>query len=142
MVEVRVKACSKQELKSENIYNLQFLPFQTDEMFPYSLAAADIGVVVLDEITSKGSVPSKSYNLMSYGIPSLYIAALDSELNNYVKKYHHGRCYGFNQLDEIKAFILKLKLDKMYYENLAQNSLEASNNFKRTNAKSIVASYV
>ena len=62
-------------VKEKNLPNCVFLPFQTDDMFPYSLSAADVGVVILDETTSKGSVPSKSYNLMSYGIPSLYIAS-------------------------------------------------------------------
>ena len=71
----------KKMVEDKKLNNCQFLPFQSDEMFPFSLSAADLGIVILDELTSKGSVPSKSYNLMSYGIPSLYIASADSELN-------------------------------------------------------------
>ena len=41
------------------------------------LYAANLGVVILDEI-ALGSVPSKSYNLMALGIPSLYIAPRES----------------------------------------------------------------
>ena len=55
-------------VQKKNLSNCFFLPFQSDYMFPYSLSAADVGVVILDETTSKGSVPSKSYNLMSYGL--------------------------------------------------------------------------
>src|SRR5690606_34843304 len=51
----------------KNLANCQFLPFQSDEMFPYSLSAADVGVVILDPRISQGSVPSKTYNLMAYG---------------------------------------------------------------------------
>jgi len=75
-------------VKEKNLENCTFLPFQSNEMFPFSLSAADLGVVILDETTSKGSVPSKSYNLMSYGIPSLYIASEDSQLYHYAGYYN------------------------------------------------------
>ena len=70
-------------IEERGLDNVQMLPFQTDEMFPYSLSAADLGVVILHESVGRGSVPSKAYNLMSFGIPALYIAAPDSELARY-----------------------------------------------------------
>ena len=73
----RVPALQKM-VEEKKLPNCTFLPFQSDEMFPFSLSAADLGIVILDELTSKGSVLSKSYNLMSYGIPSVYIAGQDS----------------------------------------------------------------
>jgi len=132
-----------QKLVEENhLSNCQFLPFQSDDLFPYSLSAADVGIVILDETTSKGSVPSKSYNLMSYGIPSLYIAASDSELQNYTIKFEHAKCFTENQLDKAEAFILKLNKDKVYYNTLSVNSVKASENFKRDNASKFVEKYL
>lgn len=129
-------------VKEKQLSNCQFLPFQSDEMFPYSLAAADIGVVILDEKTAKGSVPSKSYNLMSYGIPSLYISAKDSELYSYSVRYNHAGCFTENELDKAQEFILRLKTDSDYYKLLALNSLNASKNFKRENARKLVEKYI
>lgn len=126
----------------KNLKNCQFLPFQSDEMFPYSLSAADVGVVILDEATSKGSVPSKSYNLMSYGIPSVYIASSDSELQNYTDKYNHAKCFTESELDDAEKFILSLSEDKSYYQLLSKNSTMAALNFKRDNAKKIIYSYM
>ena len=63
----RVPALQKM-VEEKKLPNCTFLPFQTDEMFPFSLSAADLGIVILDELTSKGSVPSKSYNLMRKAI--------------------------------------------------------------------------
>jgi glycosyltransferase involved in cell wall biosynthesis len=126
----------------KNLSNCVFLPFQTDEMFPLSLSAADIGVVILDEITSKGSVPSKSYNLMSYGIPSLYIASKDSQLNLYTEKYGHGSCFSKNHIDDVAKFILKVKNDEDLQKKLAQNSLIAANDFKRENADKFIIKYL
>ena len=132
-----------QSLVSEKgLKNCQFLPFQSDEMFPYSLSAADVGVVILDSITAKGSVPSKSYNLMSYGIPALYIASPDSELNHYADIFQHAACIDETELDQAREFILKLKNDKTFYKTLSDNSIKAAQNFRRENAGKFVEKYL
>jgi len=103
----------EKKVLDENISNCHFLPFQSDDMFPFSLAAADLGVVLLNDLTSKGSVPSKSYNLMSYGIPSLYIASKDSELNEYAKKFKHAACFEKKDMTDIIDFIVMLSKEKI-----------------------------
>jgi hypothetical protein len=132
----------KSLVKEKNLPNCQFLPFQTDEMFPYSLSAADVGVVILDEATSKGSVPSKSYNLMSYGIPALYIAGSDSELYNYAEKYKNAKCINHDNLSEAVEFILQLKNNKDLKKQYSQNAVSASQNYRRSNADKIVELYM
>jgi glycosyltransferase involved in cell wall biosynthesis len=129
-------------VEERGLPNCQFLPFQSDEMFPFSLSAADLGVVILDESTSKGSVPSKSYNLMSYGIPSLYIASEDSELHDYAENYGHAKCVSHDNLDEAVEYILALKGDPNLKTRYSQNALAASQNYRRSNADQIVAYYL
>lgn len=132
----------KKLVEEKKLPNCRFLDFQSDEMFPYSLSAADLGVVILDETVSQGSVPSKAYNLMSFGIPSLYIASEDSELNDYVKKYKHGACFSQNDLDSVADFILKVYSDKVLWVNYSKNAEEAAEDFRRGNADRIVESYL
>ena len=132
----------KKMVEEKKLVNCQFLPFQSDEMFPYSLSAADIGVVILDELTSKGSVPSKSYNLMSFGIPSLYIAAMDSELMNYADKYGHAKCFTEKDLEKAMAFIVELKNNKELYKELEEKSLITAGFFKRNNATKFIDYYI
>lgn len=122
--------------------NCHFLPFQSDKMFPYSLSAANLGAVILDETTSKGSVPSKSYNLMSYGIPSLYIAAHDSQLNLYAEKYNHARCLTKAELDEAARFILDLSRNLEKQKEMSANAFQAAQDFKRSNADKFVKLYL
>ncbi|MDH5415186.1 MAG: glycosyltransferase family 4 protein [Flavobacteriaceae bacterium] len=132
----------KKMVAEKKLANCQFLPFQPDEMFPYSLSAADLGVVILDELTSKGSVPSKSYNLMSFGIPSLYFAAVDSELKNYSDKYGHAKCFTEKELEKAIAFIAAIKNNKQLYKELEEKSLNAAGFFKRDNATKFVEYYI
>lgn len=131
-----------QKLVSEKrLRNVQFLPFQTDAMFPYSLSAADVGVVILDETTAKGSVPSKSYNLMSYGIPALYIASTDSELSDYAKRFGHAACYSDAELSKAGDFLRSLKEDRHKWSQMALNAEQASRLFRRENADKFAAKY-
>lgn len=131
----------KKMVEERKLENCSFLPFQSDEMFPHSLSAANIGVVILDKTTSKGSVPSKSYNLMSYGIPSLYIASKDSELQIYADRYNHAFCTDHDNLEQAAAFILKLKEDEKTYYQYSMNAEKASENYRRDNADRLIELY-
>lgn len=136
------KATLEKLVKEKNLPNCEFLPFQSDEMFPFSLSAADVGVVILDETTSKGSVPSKSYNLMSYGIPSLYIASKDSQLYLYAENYKLGECFTKNELDDVAEFLENLSQDPRTYKNLSTNAVQAAKDFKRENADKFIEAYL
>lgn len=128
--------------KENNLKNCQFLPFQDDGMFPFSLSAADLGVVILDEKTSKGSVPSKSYNLMSYGIPAIYISSKDSELNEYAIKYQHAKCFNEDEIEEAANWIIKISTDSEKHAKMSVNAEKASHNFKRNNANKLIGKYL
>lgn len=129
-------------VKEKNLPNCHFLPFQSDEMFPKSLAAADLGVVILDESTSMGSVPSKSYNLMALGIPSLYIASRNSQLSLYASKYKHANCFEKSELNSVANWIKELSNNSKLKGHLSKNALIASADFKRQNAKRFIDLYL
>lgn len=132
----------KRLIADRNLENVQQLPFQSDDMFPYSLSAADLGVVILHESVSRGSVPSKTYNLMSFGIPALYISAPDSELAQYCKRFGHAGCFRTDQLDDAAGFIRDLAADKAQHEAMQQCAEQAATNFRRTNADRFVDAYL
>lgn len=135
------KAVLERVVKERQLPNCQFLPFQSDEIFPYSLGAADIGVVILDEAISKGSVPSKCYNLMSYGIPSLYIASEDSQLKDYAKIYGHALCFTKSEIKEAAEAIKILRNDRQTLERMSIRAEIAAKDFTSANAHLFVAKY-
>lgn len=137
----RVPALQKM-VEEKNLPNCMFLPFQSDEMFPFSLSAADLGIVILDELTSKGSVPSKSYNLMSYGIPSIYIAGEDLELHDYAQNYNAAKCFTERELNKAKEFILQISTNEQQWNEMSNNAMNTSKLFRRDNADKFVELYL
>jgi len=132
----------KNIVHKKKLYNCQFLPFQTNDMFQYSLSAADLAVVILDDVASLGSVPSKSYNIMSFGIPSLYISSKESELYKYALKYRNGECFNINELNKAADFIKELSIDNKKQEFYSTKALKSSKNFKYINAEKMVEYYL
>jgi len=118
------------------------LPFQPDEILNYSLAAADLGVVLLDEKTAHASIPSKIYNLQAVGVPILAIATLDSEIKEHIEKYGNGETFTQHNSEGIKNFILKCKSDKDYLKKISDNSLSAAKDFSMANADKYYEEYV
>lgn len=123
------------EKKLNNCHFHNFLP---SDKLKYSLSAANIGIVTLTEDTAFVSVPSKSFNLLSYGIPILNIAPKGSELGNIVSKYNCGASYTDSELEEMSSFILRCLEDKQYYKSLGIAALEASTNFTSANAEKYI----
>ena len=121
--------------------NLDMLPFQSDEMFPHSLSAADLGVVMLDERVGRGSVPSKAYNLMSFGIPALYVAGPDSQLARYAEEFGHACCFQGDQVGEISDWIGQLASARGKLKEMGQCAERAARRFRRDNADRFVQLY-
>jgi hypothetical protein len=122
--------------------NVTFYPFQPEDMFPHSLSAASLGVVVLDERVSRGSVPSKAYNLMSFGIPALYVSSPESQLALDAAQFGHAQCFTVNELDGIVDYILKLSENPEFYGVVSSQSRKAARAFQPENARRFVQVYL
>lgn len=114
--------------------NVIFLPYQPMNVFPYSLAAADIGVVTLDMKAAHLSVPSKTFNLMSVGVPILCITGEDSELKELINRHQNGKCFKVNQKTEMVKFIKEIREDRKSLNILSENSFAASMHYTPSNA--------
>lgn len=68
------------ETRARQLNNILFLPFQPREKFSEMLAAADIGLVTLNESASLSSLPSKIFNVMASARPILAVSPPGSEM--------------------------------------------------------------
>ncbi len=129
-------------IEKYQLSNCSLLPFQPDDVLNYSLAAADLGVVILDEKISQVSLPSKIYNLQAVSVPLLCISTLDSELNSHINIYKNGKCFAEDDMRGIVQFIRKMNEDPDERLILAKNSKKASAFFTLRNAERYYRAYV
>ena len=119
--------------------NLKILDFQATKLFPHVLAAMDIGVVTLEINATDLSVPSKTFDLMSAGKPILSIASNNSELAAIIATNHIGQNFDENaSIEQMAAYILKLKSNLDLYEKISENSKRNSLKYTQENAKQMV----
>ena len=125
--------------RKHNLKNLLVLPFQEEEMLPYSLAAGDISVV-LDSFSygeggeSTASIPSKTYYLMSAGSAIYAESDNTSELNRLINMNNLGMCDNTQDINKFLKFIEVCRNDKKLLSKFKKNSRLTSHNFTRKNA--------
>ncbi|MBK7182046.1 MAG: glycosyltransferase [Bacteroidetes bacterium] len=102
------KAKIEAYVKSEQLSNVLLLPYQNKETLPFSLTAADIGIVTLSQGAETISVPSKTYYTLAAGSAIFALAAEASELGFLVNKYNCGRVFDNSPPEKIAEFILHL----------------------------------
>jgi len=129
------KAKIEAYIKSEELTNVLLLPYQSKEVLPFSLTAADIGVVTLSQGAETISVPSKTYYTLAAGSAIVAIAAEASELGVLVNRYNCGRVFENSPPEKIAEFILYLSENKVELDLLKRNARSASFDFTPKNAK-------
>jgi glycosyltransferase involved in cell wall biosynthesis len=70
--------------------NVTFLPFQPEEVLPFSLTTADVSIVALAKGGEGVSMPSKTYYMMSAGSALLGISDSDSDLASVIRQHQCG----------------------------------------------------
>ena len=121
-------------IRNLELTNCMVLPYQTEEMFPHSLSAADVNVVSAPVGTNHICVPSKAYNLISLGIPMLGISEKNTELCQLIEKNEIGACFSREETKEIALFILSLKNNRDKMMRYKKNSVYVSARYSSANA--------
>lgn len=128
----------EQKAAAYGISNVIFHDFLPTDKLKYSLSCADLGAVILNQKSGSASIPSKTYNLLSYGVPLLNISPENSELWNLVKEYGCGGSFKNNDIKGISKFIIQCKDNREILSQLSTNSLKASERFTIKNAEEYV----
>ena len=121
--------------KQKKLDNCRFMTWQSPDILPYWLSAADLGVVTLNDTTAQLSVPSKTYNLMAAGVALLSIAPETSALAQLIQDHKNGINFNAGQTSEIVDFILQCRNNRNELSVMSENSLKASKNYTYSNAE-------
>ena len=102
--------------------NVTLLPFQPEEVLPYSLATGDVAVVSLDRGVEGLSMPSKTYYAMAAGSAVAGISVTPSDLQRVIERH---RC-GFNvEPGDVRGFvagIMRFLEDPQYLDSCRRNA--------------------
>lgn len=131
----------EKKIVDDQLTNCTVLDWQPSEIFPLSLAAADLGVITLNDDSAKISIPSKTFNLMAVGAPLLCLSPEEAEMRKLIAKYNNGACFSPSDLNNIVSFIRNLANDKELKDKYSINSINASKDFTRDNAKLYLTNY-
>ena len=128
----------EKRIAEKSLKNCHVLSLQPTEMLPYTFSSADLAVVTLSSFASNLSVPSKTYNYLSAGVPLLCVASDDSELADLVKKYDVGECFSRNDLSGMVGFVTELQSNPDYHTWFKNNTIRAAGDFAEENAMRFV----
>ncbi len=121
-------------IENYQLNNVLMLPFQDSDVIPFSMTAADIGVVSLGDGAESLSVPSKTYYMLGAGNCILAIAQQYSELGNLINRYDCGSIFNPGNVHAIADYILKMKNDNPALNIKSKNARNASKKFTTKNA--------
>lgn len=128
------KTALQQMANDMHLSNVTFSGYLPKNELKYSLSAASLGVVTLTPATAKVSVPSKTYNLLAYGVPILNIAPHNSELSHLITKNGCGSTFSSDSIQSIIDFISICMTDSNFLNTLRHNAIAAGKQFTAENA--------
>ncbi len=101
--------------------NVTFLPYQPREVFPQMLAAADVGLVTLNQGSANSSLPSKIFNVMASARPVLAVAPPASEIAHLVEAAHCGLVVPPGRPELLAAALRDLDAQPAQLEEMGRN---------------------
>jgi glycosyltransferase involved in cell wall biosynthesis len=127
----------REPLKAEcarlGLHNVILLPLQKEEVLPFSLTTADIGIVALANGAGGISMPSKTYYMMAAGSALLGLSDNDSDLAAVIHDYKCGINVAPGDIDGATRAILQLHDQPVVLQQYRENARQAAEKyFSRT----------
>jgi len=92
---------AEETIRAEQLFNVTLLPWQSEEVLPYSLATADVTLVSLEKGIEGLAVPSKAVYAMAAGSGLLVLTHGENELASWVGRYQCGMTVEPGDVDEL-----------------------------------------
>lgn len=112
----------EQHIKTYKLQNITLLPFQPEEVLPYSMAAGDIGIVAYENGSQGCMLPSKTFYYMAAGLTPLIISHRETHFSNLIEKMACGTRVGMLSGSELANVIQGFHSDRQRLEHFKKNS--------------------
>jgi len=129
----------KDTLDRRNLTNLTLLPWQPEEVVPYSLATADVALVSIEDDIAGLMVPSKAFSSLAAGTPLVVMCARATGPAEIIAHYNCGWALQPQKIDELCDLLRKLAIDpKSLIPHKERSRVTAEKIGSRDNSKHIV----
>ncbi|MDZ8055097.1 MAG: glycosyltransferase family 4 protein [Aulosira sp. ZfuVER01] len=109
-----------EEVKLLGLSNFLFLPYQDQQVLPYSLTACDLSLVSVDASTESLVVPSKLYSALASGRPIAVICSQDSYLREMIAEANCGGTFDNGDGHSLAQFIRLLSSDRQLGDRMGK----------------------
>jgi len=135
------KEMIEDRISVENLSNVRLLPKLPAGQFSALLMAAKVGVVTQSSRTADVCIPSKTFNLLSYGLPIMGIGEPDSDFGRLVENNGAGRVFKKQQAAEIAEFLRLNWQDDAELSGLRNHAADTAKSFTKANADRLVEEF-
>jgi len=101
------------------------LPFQAENVLPYSLTTGDVTVITLSKGVEGLSIPGKVYYAMAGGSALLCISSGNNELKNIVDKHQCGISVEPGDVEGFVSAIKRFYQDHVFLKSCKENARKA-----------------
>ena len=98
-------------VNEKKLNNVTMLPYQSEEVVPYSLTCGDISLVTLAKGIEGLSVPSKLYSSMAAGLAIVGVVGTGSEIGDVIEEYNCGYRVSQGDVDGLVQALVTLNSD-------------------------------
>ena len=112
-----------QFIRENQTENIKLFPLQPDNIFPYSMACGDRGIVTQEAKLAQLFMPSKVYSMMACGEAIVGICTKRDDLYSLLEKHPIGIAVTDESSDTLAGEILRLYMDRVtldQYKECAQ----------------------
>lgn len=112
----------KEYIEKNSCKNVFLFPLQDKEMFPFSIASGDIGIVTQEVKMADLFMPSKTYSMMACGEAIISVSTKKDDLTALVEKKSIGECVTSDNAQDLSDKILYLYENKDILEEYKKKS--------------------
>lgn len=116
------KIIIESEIKKLNLSNIILMPYQSEDVLPYSLSSGDFSVVTLNQSMDKLTVPSKLYPAMAAGQAIIALFSEETDISDIVKENNAGIVVEQGDYENFAREISRLSNNKVLLNTMKDNS--------------------
>lgn len=109
--------------------NILLLPLQSEDVFPYSMACGDIGIVSQEAKMAHLFMPSKAYSMMACGEAIIGIGSERDDLCSLIRKHEIGMSLNNSDAKDLVDTIKLLHDDTQILNKFKANARKAAENY-------------